>query len=160
MGCGWIYGLFPRRVAHLLAAINRRCRRAPTTGPGWEYPSRFAREPSPRHLMESLAKEIAFPSFLDRGGYSHFGKSRYTRTSMKIVYVVSDSPEEWNSAEWRCAIPARAIQSTRQHQATLIRIDHFAYHTPEAMAVCAEADIIVIQRNAFGPVLQAMQYWK
>jgi glycosyltransferase involved in cell wall biosynthesis len=79
---------------------------------------------------------------------------------MNIVYVVSDSIEEWNSAEWRCAIPARAIQATGQHQATLIRIDHFAYHAPEAVTACSEADIIVIQRNAFGPVLQAMQYWK
>ena len=79
---------------------------------------------------------------------------------MKIVYVVADSTEEWNSAEWRCIIPARAIQATGRHTAKLIRIDHFAYHTPEAQAACEEADVIVVQRNAFGPVLQAMQYWK
>ncbi|KPL84145.1 hypothetical protein SE15_02955 [Thermanaerothrix daxensis] len=79
---------------------------------------------------------------------------------MKIVYVVADSTEEWNSAEWRCVIPARAIQATGRHSATLIRIDHFAYHTPEVQSACEEAEVIVVQRNAFGPVLQAMQYWK
>jgi len=79
---------------------------------------------------------------------------------MNIVYVYADSPEEWNSAEWRCAIPARALQASGRHQAALLRIDHFAYHSPEAQQICAEADVIVIQRNTFGPVLQAMQYWK
>jgi len=79
---------------------------------------------------------------------------------MKIVYVYADTEEEWNSSEWRCAIPARALNRTNRHQAHLLGIEEFARQTTAANQLCDWADIIVIQRNLFGPVLGAMQYWK
>jgi glycosyltransferase involved in cell wall biosynthesis len=79
---------------------------------------------------------------------------------MRIVYVYADSPQEWNCSEWRCAVPARAINRTGRHQADLINIEDFAYHRPPAEEACAAADVLVVQRNLFGPVLQAIQYWK
>jgi glycosyltransferase involved in cell wall biosynthesis len=79
---------------------------------------------------------------------------------MNIVYVYADSLEEWNSSEWRCAVPARAINRTRLHHADLLSIEEFAHQTSGAIAVCDIADVIVVQRNLFGPVLSAMQYWK
>lgn len=79
---------------------------------------------------------------------------------MDVVYVYADSPEEWNSSEWRCAIPAGAINRTGRHRATLISIDDFAWNTPKAQGVCEDADVIVVQRNLFGPVLSAIQHWK
>lgn len=79
---------------------------------------------------------------------------------MHIVYVYADSSDEWNSAEWRCAIPARAIQRSRLHTAQLLDIQSFAQNTPQAQKACLEADVIVIQRDLFGPVLNAIQRWK
>jgi glycosyltransferase involved in cell wall biosynthesis len=79
---------------------------------------------------------------------------------MNIVYVVADSPEEWNSAEWRCSIPARAIKRTGLHSAQLLDIVSFAKNTSQAQEICQAADVIVIQRNLFGPVLNAVQRWK
>lgn len=79
---------------------------------------------------------------------------------MNIVYVYADSPEEWNSAEWRCAIPVRALQRTHLHQAQMLDILSFAKNTPQAQDVCNAADVIVVQRNLFGPVLNAIQRWK
>lgn len=79
---------------------------------------------------------------------------------MHIVYVYANSSEEWNSAEWRCAIPARAIQRSRLHTAQLLDIQSFAQNTPQAQKACLEADVIVIQRDLFGPVLNPIQRWK
>lgn len=79
---------------------------------------------------------------------------------MKIVYVYADSPEEWNSSEWRCSIPARAINRTSSHKAALLGIEDFAGNTDKAVELCSAADFIIVQRNLFGPVLSAIQYWK
>ncbi|MGB9674025.1 MAG: hypothetical protein ACPL3P_07785 [Anaerolineales bacterium] len=79
---------------------------------------------------------------------------------MKIVFVHADSKEEWNSSEWRCAIPARAINRTKRHQASLVNIIDFGKNTPEVQELCAAADVIVVERNLFGGVLSAIQYWK
>lgn len=79
---------------------------------------------------------------------------------MRIVYVYADSPSEWNCSEWRCAVPARAINRGGRHHAELLSIEDFAYHTALARSVCSAADVIVVQRNLFGPVLSAIQHWK
>lgn len=79
---------------------------------------------------------------------------------MKITYVYSDAQEEWNAAEWRCAIPARAIQRTGRHTAYLLDIDSFANNSPQARALCSSSDVIVVQRHLVGPVLTAIQRWK
>lgn len=79
---------------------------------------------------------------------------------MKIVYVYADTPDEWNCSEWRCAVPARAINLTGQHSAELISIKDFGHNTPVAQAACRTADVIVIQRCLFGPVLSKIQHWK
>lgn len=79
---------------------------------------------------------------------------------MNIVYVYSDGPSEWNSSEWRCAVPARAINQTRRHRAFLMSTEEFGVNHPLAQARCAQADIIVVQGNLFGQVLSAIQHWK
>ena len=79
---------------------------------------------------------------------------------MRIVYVYADTPAEWNCSEWRCAVPARAINRTQRHSAELLSITDFAHNTPHAQLVCSQADIIVVQRNLIGPVLSAIQHWK
>lgn len=79
---------------------------------------------------------------------------------MKIVYVYADTPKEWNCSEWRCAVPARAINRSGRHIAEMLFIQEFAHNTPLAQATCKDADIIIVQRNLFGPVLASIQHWK
>lgn len=79
---------------------------------------------------------------------------------MKIVYVYADNPEEWNCSEWRCAIPSRAINRRYPGSSQLLDIASFTQNTPLAQQICDAADVIVVQRNLFGPVLAAMQHWK
>jgi hypothetical protein len=79
---------------------------------------------------------------------------------MNIVYIFADNEKEWNCSEWRCAVPARAINRTRRHTAELISIHDYIENTPAAEAACNSADIIVVQRNLFGPVLSRIQHWK
>ncbi|MCI0520738.1 MAG: glycosyltransferase [Chloroflexi bacterium] len=79
---------------------------------------------------------------------------------MKIVYVHADAPNEWNSSEWRCAVPARAINRSGRHSAEMINMEDFARGAPPALHILAAADVIVVQRNLFGPALAAIQHWK
>jgi glycosyltransferase involved in cell wall biosynthesis len=79
---------------------------------------------------------------------------------MNIVYVYADNPNEWNSSEWRCAVPARAINRTRRHSAHLVSIADFSENLPLVKSNCDEADIIVVQRNLIGQVLSSIQHWK
>ncbi|MEN6300574.1 MAG: glycosyltransferase [Anaerolineaceae bacterium] len=79
---------------------------------------------------------------------------------MNIVYVYADNESEWNCSEWRCAIPARAINRTARHHAKLLSIDDFRWNSPLAEEVCQAADIIIVQRNLFELALSSMQHWK
>ncbi len=79
---------------------------------------------------------------------------------MKIVYVYADNAQEWNCSEWRCAIPARAIQRNGRHSAEMLSIHDFAHNSPRAQELCSPADVIVVERNLFGPVLSSIQHWK
>jgi len=79
---------------------------------------------------------------------------------MRIVYVYADNPHEWNCSEWRCAVPARAINRTSRHSAALLSMADFAQNTTRAKEVCQPADVIVVERNLVGPVLSAIQHWK
>jgi glycosyltransferase involved in cell wall biosynthesis len=79
---------------------------------------------------------------------------------MNIVYVYADNESEWNCSEWRCAIPARAINRTSLHHAKLLSIDDFRLNTPLAQEACLAADLIIVQRNLYEMVLSSMQHWK
>jgi glycosyltransferase involved in cell wall biosynthesis len=79
---------------------------------------------------------------------------------MKVIYVYADSSLEWNCSEWRCAVPERAINRAGRNNAEMLSIADFGENTPAAQALCESADVIVVQRNLFGPVLSAIQHWK
>jgi hypothetical protein len=79
---------------------------------------------------------------------------------MNLVYVYADSPQAWDASEWRCAVPARAINGTQRHQAGLVSMDEFANNTLNARQACQQADVLLVQRNLVGPVLAAIQHWK
>lgn len=79
---------------------------------------------------------------------------------MNLTYIYSDSPQEWNSSEWRCAVPFRAFNRTARHRAQLVALNDFIHNTPVAQTACAQAEVIVVERNLFGPTLTAIQRWK
>ncbi len=79
---------------------------------------------------------------------------------MNIVFVYADNKAEWNSSEWRCVIPAKAIDQHPDHQARLLAIADFTNGTSQAHELCTAADVIVVERNLFGPVLTAIIHWK
>jgi glycosyltransferase involved in cell wall biosynthesis len=79
---------------------------------------------------------------------------------MNIVFVFADSLADWNSSEWRCVVPTRAINRSKRNSAQMLSITEFAENLPPAQAVCRRADVIVVQRQLIGQVLQAIQHWK
>lgn len=80
---------------------------------------------------------------------------------MNITYVYADSPAEWNSAEWRIAVPARAFnRRPKRYRATLVHMDDFANRTAVARYACESADVLVLQRNIFPNTWPAIDYWK
>jgi glycosyltransferase involved in cell wall biosynthesis len=79
---------------------------------------------------------------------------------VKVLYVYADSPKEWNCSEWNCIIPTKSINKTGNHTASAMYINEFVKNTEESQKQCAEADIIVVERNYFGDTLTMMQFWK
>jgi len=79
---------------------------------------------------------------------------------MILTFVFADSAQEWNTSNWRCVIPAKAINRAGRHHVHLIGIGDFSRNTPESQSICSQSDIIVVERNLFGDTLSAIQYWK
>lgn len=83
---------------------------------------------------------------------------------MNILYVVADNEREWNSAEWRCAIPYRTLTRTKGQSTAMITLDAFAdsykEHSMNAAAVIP-ADVIFLQRQLIlSDVVNAARYWR
>lgn len=79
---------------------------------------------------------------------------------MNITYVHADGPHEWNSAEWRCAVPARALNQTGRHSAQLCSIWVFQSLSRESEYYCEDADVIVLLRGAMPDAWPAVQTWQ
>ena len=60
----------------------------------------------------------------------------------------------------RCRNFADAINRIGWHHANLLDLDAFAQNTPEAQKICADSDLLVIHRYLYGPILEAIEYWK
>jgi hypothetical protein len=79
---------------------------------------------------------------------------------VNVLYVYADSVNDWNSSEWRCAIPARAINRLGGHAAGLLSILDFKSNSDAARKTCAEADVIVVQRDLSAPTQSAIEHWQ
>ena len=79
---------------------------------------------------------------------------------MIITYVFADAPNEWNTSNWRCVMPARAINRTGRHKAYLVPLLDFQKNSMDAQNTCAKSDVIVVERNLFGDVLSGIMRWK
>jgi hypothetical protein len=77
-----------------------------------------------------------------------------------ITYIHSNKPEDELRVRLRCRNFADAINRIGWHGANLLDLDSFIQNTPEAQKICASSDLLVIHRYLYGPVLQALEYWK
>ena len=79
---------------------------------------------------------------------------------MIITYVYADNNFEWNTSNWRCVIPARAINRTGKHTAHLMPLVDFQKSLKESQHLCDQSDIIVVERNFALDTLTAILRWK
>ena len=83
---------------------------------------------------------------------------------MNILFVAADNIREWNSSEWRMAIPCRAIQQLPGHGAAMINTEQFDKSmTPLSTegGLVGMTDVIVYQRNmATEAAYKAGMYWR
>ncbi len=79
---------------------------------------------------------------------------------MKVTYVYADDSAAWNSANWRCAIPAEALNATRRHSAELCSIQDFKEGNQVCEYRCKDADVIVVQRHLTPDAWHAVQHWR
>jgi glycosyltransferase involved in cell wall biosynthesis len=79
---------------------------------------------------------------------------------LRITYVYSDTKNEWNSSEWRCAVPAEALNRTGRHRARLLSIQEFVANTNQTKTLCSDSDVIVVQRSFVEPVIRRIQQWQ
>jgi hypothetical protein len=77
-----------------------------------------------------------------------------------VTYIYSNCLEEQIRVQLRCRNLVDAINRTGFHAANLLDINSFAQNTPDAQKMCAGSDILVIYRYLYGPILNALQYWK
>jgi len=78
---------------------------------------------------------------------------------MNILYVYSDEKKEWNCSNWRCAMPARAINKTKKHKARLLHIRK--WENPDivkSQKFTDWADVIVLQRRILFRTMELMLY--
>lgn len=79
---------------------------------------------------------------------------------MVVTYIYSNCLEDQIRVQLRCRNLADAINRTGIHRANLLDINSFVQNTIDAQRMCVESDILVIYRYLYGPILNAVQYWK
>lgn len=79
---------------------------------------------------------------------------------MIITYIYSNNPADALRVQLRCRNFADAINRIGWHSANLLDLEAFIQNTPEAQETCKAADLLVIHRYLYEPVLQAIEYWK
>ncbi len=82
---------------------------------------------------------------------------------MNILYVVGDKPHEWNSSEWRCAIPSRALAAVG-HRTAMMNDEDFNKSIEEQslqQRFVGPYNLIFYQRNMGTPeAFTAARYWQ
>ena len=78
---------------------------------------------------------------------------------MKVLFVESDQPVEYNCSNWRCMVPNRALLKAGVHSA-VVRIEDWSAGEPECEELTEAADIVFIQRDVFNEVLHRIVQWK
>jgi len=79
---------------------------------------------------------------------------------MIITFVYADNKHELNTSIFRCVTPVDAINKSKDHEAYLVNIRDFAQSTIISNICCNKSQVIVIERNIFKEVHDAINYWK
>ena len=78
---------------------------------------------------------------------------------MKIVRFFSDGVAEFNSDNWRCLIPSRALAKAG-HDVHLLYIKHWMENSEKSRRLCSDADLIVLTRVMVEESLYTARYWR
>jgi hypothetical protein len=79
---------------------------------------------------------------------------------MIVTYVYPNEPESWENIEWRCRVPAAAINRSGIHKAHLLSESEFSTNSNDCIAACLESDLIVIYKKVYGKVITAIHHWQ
>ncbi len=79
---------------------------------------------------------------------------------MIITYIHSNHSKDALRVQLRCRNFADAINRIGWHSANILDLNSFIQNTPEAQMICEASDLLVIHRYLYGPILQAIEYWK
>jgi glycosyltransferase involved in cell wall biosynthesis len=79
---------------------------------------------------------------------------------MNVLYIYSDTKEEWNCSEWRCVNPTTGINDFTDHSAKMLSINNWMSLKKEIMDIGDWADIIVVQRLIIGDAMAMIEIWK
>ena len=82
-----------------------------------------------------------------------------TFRKMKLVYIYADNEKEWNCSEWLCAMRMRAMLAAG-HSAEMFSVAEFVGQPTKCHLACESADIIFVERNLSGPVLNEILNWR
>jgi predicted protein tyrosine phosphatase len=77
---------------------------------------------------------------------------------IKVLYVWSDQASEFNCSYHRVYVPVYGLRRAGI-PVEMCYIDHWINHEPEAVRKAEWADLIVLQRNLFGPAFLAVTEW-
>ena len=78
---------------------------------------------------------------------------------MNILFLESDGDEEYNASSFRVIQPARALKRAGIN-CEVNRLENFTTGQRKTNRLCEKADLIILQRNIFYPVLGAVLFWK
>lgn len=79
---------------------------------------------------------------------------------MNILYLFADSEREWNCSEWRCVLPANAINNHTDHEARLLFMRDFIEPGRDNKEPSEWADIVIFQRLVISPTMAHMENLK
>jgi hypothetical protein len=78
---------------------------------------------------------------------------------VRITYIYPQEESLWDNIEWRCLIPARAVNRNGRHTASLLFWNDFINRTTEADHICERSDVLIVYRNLWGKALSVIQHW-
>lgn len=77
---------------------------------------------------------------------------------MKVLFAYADTPEEWNTSQWRCVLPAQAIAQIPGWETNLVGLMELARGQRQDLVEWAE--VIVVERLLIMEILTMMECWK
>lgn len=81
------------------------------------------------------------------------------KKKFNISYVFADKPGEYNTSNFRCVMPGKALAKLG-YGVSLVPVQLFQEAKDEVKKVLEMAHVIVVERNFVGDVLTQMAYWR